>query len=135
MSKAQPIHSQIDTRELLANAAKMGVQELEALMRELNNVLSRKKHKDKDHRERELLRLINETVLAKEKRERYWMLSLQLEEGSISAEEHRELMQLAGEEEWLRNKRVAYLVELSQLRNLSLSQVMEEMGLKPPGHG
>lgn len=135
MSKAQPIHSLIDTKELLANAAKMGVQELEALMRELNGVLSRKKNKDKKHREKELLRLINETVLDKEKRERYWMLSLQLEEGAISAEEHREFMQLAEEEELLRNKRVAYLVELSQLRNLPLSQVMEEMGLKPPGHG
>ncbi len=135
MSKVQQIHSTIDPKSVFASASSMKVQELEALMSALSGVLYRKKTKDKTYREKELLRLTNEAVMAKEKRERYWELSLQLEEGAMPEEAHQEFMQLVNEEELLRNTRVKLLVELSQLRNLPLPQLMEEMGLNPPGRG
>ncbi len=118
-----------DAKALLAAATAMKIQELEALMQELSGVLYRKKSKDKAYREKELLRLLNEAILDKEKRERYWQLALQLEEGDMPAAEHAEFMRLVGEEELLRNTRVKLLIELAQLRNMPLTQLMDEMGL------
>ena len=99
MSKIQQIHSMTDIKALLAAATAMKIQELESLMRELNGVLHQKKSKDKTYREKELLRLINEAILDKEKRERYWQLALQLEEGTMPAAEHAEFMQLVEQDE------------------------------------
>ena len=113
----------------------MKIQELETLMRELNGVLFRKKSKNKAYREKELLRLINEAVLEKEKRERYWQLAFLLEEGVMSDIEHAEFMDLVEQEESLRNTRAKLLIELSQLRGLPLIKLMEELGLNPLGRG
>lgn len=135
MSKAQQITSMSDAKALLATATTMKIQELETLMRELNGVLFRKKSKNKAYREKELLRLINEAILEKEKRERYWQLSLLLEEGIMSDAEHAEFMDLVEKEESLRNQRVKLLIELSQLRSLPLDKLMEELGLNPLGRG
>ncbi|MCC6724595.1 MAG: hypothetical protein IT258_08795 [Saprospiraceae bacterium] len=135
MSKTQQIPSMTDAKALLAAATAMKIQELEALMQELSGVLYRKKSKDKAYQEKELLRLLNEAILDKEKRERYWQLALQLEEGNMPAAEHTEFMQLVSEEELLRNTRVKLLIELAQLRNMLLPQLMEEMGLNPPHRG
>ncbi len=135
MSKIQQIQSIPDIKALLAAATAMKIQELESLMRELNGVLHQKKSKDKTNREKELLRLINEAILDKEKRERYWQLALLLEEGTMTAAEHTEFMHLVGQEELLRNARVKLLIELAQLRNMALPQLMEEMGLNSANHG
>lgn len=135
MSKTQPIHSMTDLKALLATATALKIQELETLMQELNGLLYRKKSKDKTYREKELLRLINEAILDKEKRSRYWQLAIQLEEGNLSVDEHSEFMQLVEQEELLRNTRVKLLIELAQLRNIPLPQLMEEMGLNTPPRG
>ncbi len=135
MSKTQQILSMTEAKALLAAATAMKIQELEMLVQELSGVLYRKKSKDKAYREKELLRLLSEAILDKEKRERYWQLALQLEEGELPAAEHAEFMQLVGEEELLRNTRVKLLIELAQLRNMPLPQLMEEMGLNPPHRG
>jgi len=129
MSKMQQISSMADVRAMLTAATALKIQDLEALMQELNGLLYRKKSKDKSFREKELLRLLNEAILGKEKRARYWQLALQLEEGSISDIDHAEFMQLVEEEELLRNTRVKLLIELAQLRDIPLPQLMEELGL------
>ena len=135
MSKAQQINPSSSIESLLANAASLKIQDIEALMQELNGILYRKKSKSKIFREKELLRRINEAVLEKTNRERYWQLALQLEEGTMAEPANREFMQLVEKEESLRNTRVQLMVELSQLRNVPLPQIMEEMGLTPLVHG
>ena len=134
MSKVQ-IQAEIDTKTFMAGLTDLKISELEAMARELNGLIYRKKSQDGTHREKELLTLINTTVLGKAKRKRYLELSEKLEEETISATEHRELLKLVTEEEDIRNQRARLLFELSQLRNVSLPQLMEEMGLKPPGRG
>lgn len=114
---------------------KLKVTELEAFVRELNGLIFRKKTADSPYRQKELLRLINQTVLSSKKHERYMELSERLESETISETERQEFLQLAEEDATLRNQRVSMLIELAQLRNLSLSALMEEMGLTPPGRG
>ena len=68
---------------------------------------------------------INETILGKDKTERYQFLIYKHEFSMLLDAEHQELMQLTEEEETIRVQRLTYLVELAQLKGLSLSQLME----------
>ncbi len=56
-----------------------------------------------------------------------------LEMETMTPDEHQEYMALIAEEEQLRNQRVQVLLQLSQLRGISLPQIMEELGLISPG--
>ena len=82
-------------------------------------------------RSRQLLYKINNTVLDAAKTEHYQVLVEKLELGTMTDAEHIELDILANQEEKLRNQRVKYMIELAQLRDVSLPQVMESLGLIP----
>ena len=131
MTKIQ-IQSEIDAQSLLASVSEIPVKELEYFVRELNALITRKKTKDKDYRERALLSKMNKTVLSKHKAERYVFLHHKLEMETLSESEHREFMDLVTEEENYRNERVKYLIELAQLRAVSLPQLMTSLGLNTP---
>ncbi|WP_373549588.1 hypothetical protein [Haliscomenobacter sp.] len=128
MSKIQ-IETTIDTDSFVLGAANLQLSELEKLVRELDAVIVRKKSLAKDLKERELIRLINQTVLDADQRSRYLVLVDKLENSSISSEEHLEFLSLTEKDEKLRNERLSYLIELAQLNNLSLLELMERMGL------
>lgn len=115
--------------------ANLPIAELEFYMQEINALIRRKKTQDKDGRERILLEKINQTVLDKKKTDRYHILFEKLEADTLSEAEHAEFMDLANHEEKLRNRRVKYMIELAQLRAVSLPQLMETLGLKPVNHG
>ncbi len=123
--------STIDNQSLLLDVAKMPVPELERFIKEINALLRRKKTQDKALRERQLLDKINRTVLNASQTERYDILIDKLQIGTMTDAEHLEFGILANNEEKLRNQRVKYMIELSQLREVTLPQVMESLGLIP----
>ncbi len=131
MTKIQ-IQSEIDAQTLLAGVSEIPVKELEYFVRELNALITRKKTKDKDYRERALLSKMNRTVLSKHKSERYVSLHHKLELENLSESEHKEFMDLVTEEENYRNERVKYLIELAQLRAVTVPQLMISLGLNLP---
>jgi hypothetical protein len=49
----------------------------------------------------------------------------------MTKDENRVFLKIAEEEAQLRNKRVEYMIKLSQLRGISLQKLMSEIGLKP----
>ena len=126
------LQSKIDFTHNIAN---LPIAELEYYMQEINALILRKKTQDKEARDSFLLDKINKTVLDKKKTERYKALSYKLEAETITEAEYQEFMQLATLEEKLRNQRVKYLIELSQLRAISLPQLMITLGLKHNPNG
>jgi hypothetical protein len=76
-----------------------------------------------------LLGKINQTVLAKEKIERYQILVIKLETETISDVEYTEFMALTDLEEQIRLERMTYLLELAQLHSITLPQLMTNLGL------
>ena len=124
----------IDTQSLLRDADRMPVTELERFLNDISALLRRKRTQDKTLRERQLLHKINSTVLDAAQIERYHILVEKLELGTMTDAEHAELGLLGNKEEKLRNQRVKYMIELAQLRTVSLTQVMESLGLKPIVH-
>jgi hypothetical protein len=129
------IQPEIDTRSLLQSMAQMPVTELENFISEVNALIKRKKTQDKGYRERVLLEKINQTILDKKKMDRHNILVEKLEADTLTETEHAEFMLTANHEEKLRNRRVKYLIELAQLRAVSLPQLMDTLGLIPINHG
>ena len=121
----------IDSQSLLRDADRMPVNELERFVNDLSALLQRKRTQDKGLRDRQLLHKINTTVLNTAQIERYHVLVEKLELSTMTEEEHKEFELLGNKEEKLRNQRVKYMIELAQLRAVSLSEVMESLGLKP----
>jgi hypothetical protein len=124
----------MDSQSLLRNIDRMPITEIEHFLKDINALLRRKKTQDKALRERQLLHKINLSVLDDTKVNRYHVLVEKLELSSMTDAEHIEFDILANQEEKLRNQRVKYMIELAQLRAVSLSQVMESLGLIPIAH-
>ena len=128
MTKIQ-IQTEIDTQTFLSSVSQMPVNELEYFVRELNALITRRKENNQEYRDRALLSKINQAILPKEQTERYVSLHLKLEAETISESEYQEFMDLVAQEEELRNERVKYMIELSQLRGVTLPHVMNSLGL------
>ena len=122
----------MDTQNLLYNAAQMPLTELEAYVQQLNSLITRKRTTDTNLRDTVLLDKITRTVLDKVKRERYQALIYKLEMETISDTEHAELLELVEREEKIRVKRLKYLIELAQIRNITLPQLMKNLELTKP---
>lgn len=134
MTKIQ-VQSEIDAQGLLIGISQMPLNELEYFVREINALFTRRKAQDKGNQEKNLLSKINQAVLPQNKAERYAVLIQKLEADTISDTEHSEFMDLITEEEAIRNDRVKYLIELSQLRNITLPQLMDSLGLNRAYNG
>lgn len=134
MSKV-PVKAEIDIQSVIAGLTNLKISELEDFARELSGLITRKKTKDKGLREKELLALITQTTLPVDKRNRYLELSEKVEDETITEKEHVELLNLVEKEEGLRAERVKLLLELAQIKNISMPQLMEQLGLNPPGRG
>ena len=80
------------------------------------------------------MQAINEG-LPPELRERYEALTERRREGTLTAEEHGELLRSSDEVEVIEARRAAHLVELSRLRGVSLPALMDSLGIRSPEYG
>ena len=122
-------HINSSVQGLLGGFSEMPLKDLEFFIRELNVLAMRKRFTDKEKRDKFLLRKINETALSEEMLGRYIALQDKMEMAELADSEYEELLQLVGQEEKMRNKRFQYLVELSQLRGITLAGLMDNLGL------
>lgn|GEM_PF-1688203 len=84
----------LDTSVFLAGADNLKTDALETFVRELNSIIFRRKSKNRIYRQQELLRLINQTALPKDNRERYLELAEQLDVETIGEAERQEFLRL-----------------------------------------
>jgi hypothetical protein len=122
------------TSSLLGGFSDMSLKELEYFIRELNALAIKKRLLDKGKQDKALLRKINQAVLPEPLMERYISLQEKMEVDNLSDTEYQELLSLVDKEEKVRNKRFQYLLELSQLRNISLTELMNKLGLNILSH-
>jgi hypothetical protein len=124
----------LNVKTLIGSFTDMPLTELESIIRELNALALKKRFADKEKRDKSLLLKINQAVLSEEMMERYIFLQEKMEVKNLSDSEYKELLELANKEEKVRNKRFQYLFELSQLRSISLFELMSRLGLNAPVH-
>jgi hypothetical protein len=133
MSRVQ-IQNNNAIQQMLGNFSELPLKDIELFIKELNALAVRKRNDDMLKREKFLLRKINESVLKDTELQQYCRLQEQMELGELDNKEHQELLQLVEKEEKIRNKRFQYLIELSQLRAISLPELLNQLGLTTFGY-
>lgn len=123
------IQAESPIQSLLGGFSEMPLKDLEYFIRELNALAIRKRFSDKEKRDKFLLRKINESVLPDTAMAHYIYLQEKMELEKLPDAEYQELLSLVDKEEKIRNKRFQYLLELSQLRGISLTELMNHLGL------
>lgn len=94
---------------------------------------AQRSHRCLPERESELLLQINEG-LPEDVWRRYHELVAKRKALTLTGEEHDELKELTNQVEIAHARRIGYLVELAQLRGKTPVEMMDELGIKPPGY-
>jgi hypothetical protein len=124
------IKAEIDLQTLLTQ---LKTSELELVIREVAALILQRKTKNKKVAESQLLQKLNEEcVLSPEHKKQFVTLTQKRNENKISPKEQETLTNLIKEEEQLRLKRIQTLGELSQLKGITLPQLIQELGIKTP---
>ena len=118
----------VDLNQLLDGIAQLDLPELERFSFKVSNLVAQRKSPYLPQRESELLQQINLSLPA-EKRQRYAELNAKLLDETITLAENQELGELIEKIEQADVERLQALVELAQLRNMSLARLMEQIGV------
>jgi hypothetical protein len=125
------VQAKLTTEDLMAALEQLEPAEAEKVSRHLLHLQARRKAPHLSEREAELLREIY-----REKRpgfqERFDELNIKRRAFSLAREEYEELLRLVDESEAFTLRRLEALVELAQLRQVSLPALMQQLGLKAP---
>lgn len=121
----------IGIEELIKSVAQMDISSLEKFSDEINTLIARKKVPQPSVRELELIEIIY-LPLDANIQARYDKLVAKNVSETISEEEHIELLNLIEIAEQHNVNWLAALVELAQLRAVSLEEVKKQLGIKQP---
>ncbi len=112
------------------------VESLLSIKQQLQIALSIKQEKQQSQLELALLQQLNtECVLSEKDWERFQILISKRDNNSIKNSEKKELDALIKAEEILRVKRVQLLGALSEVKQVPLLQLMQQLDLQPPANG
>ena len=123
---AQPLSSE----ELLHALQELATPELEQMVSRLILLKAERTAPHLPPRESELLLRINQGLPEDAARRDRDLISRR-KAGTLSPEEHEELLHLTDQAEVLEAGRLSHLAELARLRHTSLSRLMEELGISP----
>lgn len=121
----------IDFDQLLDGVTQLDTPALEHLLSQVSLVLARRKAPSLSRQESLLLQKINRGLPAATQ-QRYDELRAKLHSETIAADEYQELLGLIDEVELADANRLQALIELAHLRNVSLAEIMDQLGIHPP---
>ncbi len=117
--------------ELLKAVEQLPTDELETFVTQALLLQARRRAPSLPHDESALMLKINEG-LPEETRARYYILIDKRDEETLTPAEYEELLRLTDEAEEWNVRWVEALTELAQLRQISLSDLMDNLGIRPP---
>jgi hypothetical protein len=117
--------------QLLNGVAQLETTDLEQFVGQINVLLAQRKVPSLPRRETELLELINQG-LPEAIQSRYDALQAKLHDEMIAPDEHQEMLSLIDTVEQATGDRLRSLIELSQLRQVSLDELMAQLGIHHP---
>jgi hypothetical protein len=127
------INIQMD--EVLDGVSKLDTPELEQFFNQVSILLAQRKAPYLSPQEATLLQKINQG-LPEALLQRYGELTEKLRAETISVLEQQALHQLIDQIELADAERLQYLIELAQLRGVSLDELMAQLGISTPSpHG
>ncbi|MEY3302500.1 MAG: hypothetical protein RLZZ139_872 [Cyanobacteriota bacterium] len=120
----------IELDQLLTGVAQLDTPDLEKLLIQVRQVLAHRQNPSLPALELELLQKINQ-ALPEEIQQKYNELSAKMRSQTITPEEYQDLLKLIGIVEQADGNRLQHLIQLSQLRNTSLTELMEQLQIYP----
>ncbi len=117
--------------QLLNGVSQLETTDLEQFVGQVSSLLAQRKAPSLPRRETELLEQINQG-LPENIQSRYDELQIKLHHETITPEEHQELLSLIDPVEQVTVDRLRSLIELSQLRQVSLDELMTQLGIHHP---
>ena len=121
----------LDLKAVMDGMAQLELADLESIASKVNQLVAQKKAPNLPAREAFLLQHIN-NGLPVELHEKYRKLMTKSADEALTEEEHQELLKLVPVVEAKQVERLKYLVELAQLRNTSVDDLMDQLGIAPP---
>lgn len=130
MSTVQVVSEvKIDLNKLLEGVAQLDLGELEQFAFNVNTLVAQRKAPSLPKREAELLQQIN-LGLPLADRQRYNVLNQKLLDETLTPEENQELGLLIEQIERSDVERLTHLIELAQLRGISLDTLTDQLGIR-----
>lgn len=124
---------QLSTDQIISAVSHLSLSELEHILDHVLALQAEHKATHLSEMESALLVRINQG-LPSELRARLSLLRARREDGTITDAEYEDLTQLTDRAEELHAERMAALVELATLRGVSLSVLMNQLGIRFPDH-
>jgi hypothetical protein len=132
MSTVQ-VKTELPFDQLLKAVEQLSLPDLERLMFQVIALQAQRKAPSLSKDETQLLLKINQG-LPRDVQQRFDELVAKRQTETLTAEEHGELLRLTDQIEKSDARRVKYMAELAQLRGVSLTVLMEELGIRPPAY-
>jgi len=117
--------------KLIEAVKQLSPGDLEQLASQVLAIQAQRRARSLSKEETSLLLKINNSGLPEEARERYRELIKKRQEETLTDEEYNELLRLSDESEQRQAERLEALMELARLRNTSLRELMDALGIKP----
>ncbi|TAK47411.1 MAG: STAS/SEC14 domain-containing protein [Saprospiraceae bacterium] len=118
----------VNLDELFNGVSKLATPELEKFVDKISYIIARRKVPQPARRELELLAKIYEP-LAPKTQQRYDLLYARMQQETITDEEHKELLKLIEISEQYNVEWLEALIELAQLKGISVEELMKQLGL------
>ena len=125
------LSAEVSREDILKAIDQLDEQELDELVSGVLKLRAQRRAPALSKEESELLLRINEGT-PPGLRTRYWELIEKRRDETLTPDEYQELLQLTELVEGLQVERVRNLVKLAQLRGVTLDQLMQDLGIKPP---
>lgn len=124
------ITAQASTEELLRSVASLPAAELDQFVARVLALRARLKAPSLPEQEAALLRKINSSGLSTTQQHQFAELDRKRQAETLSTTEHQELLNLIDEMEAQNVERMRSLTLLAQLRQVSLTTLMQNLGIK-----
>jgi hypothetical protein len=128
------VEAQVSPDELLQAVDQLGTADLERFVARVLALRARRAAPSVPPEEAALLLQIN-LGLPAEMRDRLGQLNEKCEDEALTPDEHAELLGLVAQVEALEGERIERLSRLAHLRGVSLTALMDELGIRPPDDG
>ena len=127
------ITSEVSTEQLLHSVANLPANDLEAFVTKVLTLRAKLKAPSIPNTEVQLLTQINQGLSAQEQA-RWTQLEQKRQAETLRPEEHQELLKLNDQMEQLNVVRIQALTKLAFIRQISITTLMQNLGIKTPNH-
>ncbi|WP_020559728.1 hypothetical protein [Thiofilum flexile] len=127
------ITSEVSTEQLLHSVANLPANDLEAFVAKVLTLRAKLKAPSIPTTEVQLLTHINQGLPAQEQK-RWTQLEQKRQEETLTPEEHQELLKLNDQLEQLNVVRMQALTKLAFIRQISITTLMQNLGIRTPDY-